>query len=422
MAPNGPTEAEIAHDLHASMHDTETDNARFLQAQIALAREERDNTGAGATVAAPAPGSVPPPAPVAGQGISRKGDTVTVTSRALVMEVLKNTGGDYSVHGYNERASQCIGAIYLGLDAGAQYDAEATAVNAAIETISAEAGFATALELGRGALGQGQTPGTALGTVLTGTCNAWFGIPDGTHVVPGGVRLDVDPPPRCPGDYNFPSAFIFYPNPPSTLSAIAKGQGLHLRAAATAYVTQVRASGAPPNGPLAQAVFANCEGDDDLTARTLIGVMMGMIPTVLINMGTVLKTWESNDNAKYKELALALHAHGGPTSYERARSVLTAPMVQAIQPTPQPPAVWRTAVRDHTLGGMAVKTGDKIIVSIMGACHEDLAAGRVDLSPMFGGDRSEADPPLHACPGFPAAMGFMLGFINAVLEPQPATT
>ncbi len=45
-----------------------------------------------------------------------------VTSKELVMQVFLNTDENYSVKGYNERASKSIGPIYLGLDWGPEYE------------------------------------------------------------------------------------------------------------------------------------------------------------------------------------------------------------------------------------------------------------------------------------------------------------
>jgi hypothetical protein len=37
--------------------------------------------------------------------------------------------------------------------------------------------------------------------------------------------------------------------------------------------------------------------------------------------------------------------------------------------------------------------------------------------PVFGGDRKPTPHPTHACPGYEAAIGVMLGFVNGWLEP-----
>lgn len=391
--------SQIVDDLHDATYHKSNANARFMSHQLHLAEKGED-------------------ALQTHSGVSRRENTVTVTSKSLVMTVLNNREGYYSVAGYNARAKHCFGEIYLGLDAGPEYERQAAAINAAIGAISAEKSFDLVLGLTRQALAKnGGAVSDALGTVLTDVCHAWFNIPDGKHILPGGVRLDISGPPLCPGDFNFPSALIFYPDPAGTMSQLGAGQGQGLLAGATAFVKDIRASGALPTGPLSRAVLEAFPDDDELAARSLLGIMMGMIPTTMINVTNCLKMWSGHDNAGFKKMGAALMKHGGSISYERAKTVLVKPMVQTIQPTPEPPAVWRTAVREHDLGGMKINAGDKIIVSIMGACRQDLAEEVVTLDPVFGGDRSLEGHPLHACPGSAAAVGFMLGFINAVIEP-----
>ena len=113
---------QLIHDLHDSIHHTSDANARFLAHHLELAGHGDAD-------------SVPHP------GVSRKEKMVTVTSKSLVMEVLHNTEGHYSVAGYNARAKHCFGEIYLGLDAGPEYDHQANKINEAIGSISAGSGF-----------------------------------------------------------------------------------------------------------------------------------------------------------------------------------------------------------------------------------------------------------------------------------------
>ncbi|HLO94719.1 MAG TPA: hypothetical protein VK195_10395, partial [Burkholderiaceae bacterium] len=61
---------------------------------------------------------------------------VLVGSPALLESVLLDPGGRYSVSGYQARMDQSIGPIYLGLDAGADYEALAAPVNRLIGRIS----------------------------------------------------------------------------------------------------------------------------------------------------------------------------------------------------------------------------------------------------------------------------------------------
>jgi hypothetical protein len=94
--------------------------------------------------------------------------------------------------------------------------------------------------------------------------------------------------------------------------------------------------------------------------------------------------------------------------------------MQAMQLAPVPEAVWRTAVKEHTLGTKSpvqVHPNDKIYVGIVSATREDLYAGITDVFPEFGGDRRATPHATHACPGYEMAIGILLGVINGVMEP-----
>ena len=89
---------------------------------------------------------------------------------------------------------------------------------------------------------------------------------------------------------------------------------------------------------------------------------------------------------------------------------------------PTPDAVWRTAVKAHTLGTknpVQVNPGDKIYISIIQAMQEDLRAGVTDVCPVFGGNRRATPHPTHACPGLEMAMGVLLGTIYGVVDQHP---
>jgi hypothetical protein len=80
--------------------------------------------------------------------------------------------------------------------------------------------------------------------------------------------------------------------------------------------------------------------------------------------------------------------------------------------------VWRTVApgKAHVLGPVKVKPGDRIVVAIVSATQQKLAAGAADVFPVFGGDRGAAAAPLHACPGHAAGMGLLLGTVCALLQ------
>src|SRR5215467_4110041 len=54
-------------------------------------------------------------------GVERTWSHIEVSSKALVTQVFDDIQMNYSVSGYNKRAAQSIGEIYLGLDPGEDY-------------------------------------------------------------------------------------------------------------------------------------------------------------------------------------------------------------------------------------------------------------------------------------------------------------
>jgi hypothetical protein len=322
--------------------------------------------------------------------------------------------------------SKSIGPIYLGMDWGPEYEKLSTAANAAIGRVTRKEAFEFALKETRTALAALPDPGAfdiqaISDTVLAAVCAHWFDVPDGDFVKAGGFRLsNIFPPGRCPGDYTPPSAYIFHPDPDVLLTFLGQRTGQILREAVGKLVATRRGAGNPPQGALSRAffeIFPNSPADDDLLARVIIGAMMGMLPTVNGNLVATVKTWQKS------QTLLVLHAKLKSSSqtdeFLRAHEVIEQPLSETMQMMPTPDAVWRTAVKEHTLGSknpVQVHPGDKIYISIIQAMQEDLRAGITDVCPVFGGNRRASPHPTHACPGFEMAMGVLLGITTAVVE------
>jgi hypothetical protein len=359
-------------------------------------------------------------------GVVRTADGIVVTSKELVMQVFLNAEGNYSVSGYQERMTKSIGPIYLGMDWGPEYEKLSTAANAAIGRVTRREAFDFALKEERSALAALPDPGAfdiqaISDTVLAAVCKHWFDVPDGEFVQAGGFRLsNIFPPGRCPGDYTPPSAYIFHPDPDVLLTLLGQRTGQILRESVGKLVATRRGAANPPQGALSRAffeIFPNSPGDDDLLARVIIGAMMGMLPTVNGNLVATVKTWQRS------QTLMALHAKLKNSSqadeFLRAHEVIEQPLQETMQMMPTPDAVWRTAVKGHTLGTknpVQVHPGDKIYISIIQAMQEDLRAGITDVCPVFGGNRSASPHPTHACPGFEMAMGVLLGITYAVVD------
>jgi hypothetical protein len=363
-------------------------------------------------------------------GVARiSDDVVVVTSRELYTQVLLNADGNYTNSGYQKRMEQSIGPIFLGMDWGDEYVKESTPANTAIGRVTRKEAFELTLRETRAALASvpapyGMVDIQAISDIaLAKVCSFYFDIPDGVHVKPGGFGVsNLVSPGVCPADYTFPSAYIFHPDPDFILSSIGKRTGQILRESVGKYVADKRASGQLPTAPITRALFEQYTDakDNDLLARTIVGVMMGALPTINGNLNAVIKSWQRS------AILLALQARLKATTqgdeFDKAHDVVETPMRQAMQMQPTPDVIWRTAAKDHTLGTkdpVQVKAGDKIYLSIVQAAQEELRAGGSSVCPIFGGDRTTTPHPIHACPGFEMGFGILLGIVYGVVEFRP---
>ena len=391
-------------------------------------------------------------------GVLRTPYGVVVASHDLVMDVLRDPQQRYTVAGYRERMTATIGDIFLGLDdqgSGCPYRKRSTATNQGIMLLAKQESFEQARELARGAIkdlidrevaiagrtdsAQWQLTFTSrevVDRVLEGMCQQWFGVPaGGDYIAPGAFRWDWDPRSAVlyPGNFSSPSRYIFQPNPGDEVLRIGSLHGRTLHTAFKAWVKALRdadpaAVPTRPDGtesPLGKVIFAafprSGAGDpvvddqqDTLTAETMLGALIGFLPTVDGNLRQSLNEWLKDGSfwSLRSSLPQAEIAFG---SASLAR--VEAQLRQSMLLRPAAELLWRQPSRAHTIGSVAVEPQDTIVVSVVSATHELLEQGKDDLSPIFGGAR-KTDPqaPTHACPGYDAAMGVMLGVLTALLE------
>jgi 2-keto-4-pentenoate hydratase/2-oxohepta-3-ene-1,7-dioic acid hydratase in catechol pathway len=81
-----------------------------------------------------------------------------------------------------------------------------------------------------------------------------------------------------------------------------------------------------------------------------------------------------------------------------------------------PELIWRTAIVSHTIGDVEIRPGDIIVAGAVSATQQNLAEGRQDYYPAFGGNRRVEGHPTHSCPGADPAVAVMLGFFSALVE------
>jgi Dyp-type peroxidase family len=394
-------------------------------------------------------------------GVLRTAYGVLVADAQLVQAVLADTTG-YTVAGYRERMSQSIGEIFLGLDGDdPQYAAQSAAITQAIGQISMKQAFDLTLALTQYTLGRfiaGERDMAALrqlprwelnidakevsDLVLARLCQLWFGLPDaqtpGAPLVPGSWRWDwrEDQPPIYPAHFTAPSRYIFQPWPNEEVQRYGKRIGLALTAALARFLAPHRAAGTVPQtpelpkelqlpkgmtksrhaAPLAASVLAAFPGaeNDALTARSFCGALMGFLPTVDGNFRLSLNEWLRDGS--FWQLRAACADLPNPRSFEAAVKLLRAPLVQAMQLRPSPELIWRRARHAGLqVGGLALNTGETVVLGLVSAGQQHLAAGSPELGLVFGGNRSAAAHPTHACPGYAAGMGVLLGLLAGLL-------
>ncbi|WP_077033174.1 Dyp-type peroxidase [Pelomonas sp. KK5] len=365
-------------------------------------------------------------------GVLRTAYGVLVGDPKLVMQVFRNSPDRYSVRGYAERMRDSIGVGYLGLDTDSGHDEQAPLVNAAIEAITEQDAFARAYGFAKAELARLLPTAAKLQLaeatldleqlslrVLAQLCTAWFGLPNGREM--WGTEFHpatATPQGRCPADLLKVSRHVFGPHP----SPIVDREGMAGGQAMLASVRDWLATKPDLSQlPLVQATLDAVEplrqaGDATIAERTLAGIMLGFPPTVHGNLLTALGGWVNGKALWDLQSRWPLGGAADPTAlYERANALLRQPLIQVMMRSPVPAQVWRYAKGvPHKLGEVTVFENDLLVVGIASAA----AAAGCSHFTVFGGDRNdEVKPaPLHACPGYPMAMGVMMGVIAAVLE------
>ena len=218
----------------------------------------------------------------------------------MINQVYLDEAGNYSVKGYNTRLENSFGKIYLGMDKGEDYDRLATKPNEAIRSITTQDAFDLTLGIARRAVATSQHPRefaiadlvVILNKTLADLCTYWFGLPDDIIMVTGRIReSDIVPPARCPGDFSYTSAAVFKPNPGCMVAIAGQTLGRLLKDAVTQFIAKHRAAKTIPEAALSRAIFEAFPDDDDLIGRTIIGVMMGFLPTTYFNLFFAVKQW-----------------------------------------------------------------------------------------------------------------------------------
>jgi deferrochelatase/peroxidase EfeB/lysophospholipase L1-like esterase len=378
-------------------------------------------------------------------GVLRTPYGVIVARRAGVHAVL----GDklrVSVQGYHGRMLDSMGEIFLGLDdtgPGCPYRRQAEKTREAIGRITLDHAFEQARGAAHATLDRLVADEQKLSYTFEqrhwelnlnlkelfdgvgqSLCEAWFGLdPAGRHLVPGGLRWDWEGgAPRYPGHFMAPSRYIFQPLPGCEARRLGQRDG---RVLAEAF-ERALAEGWQPGADalVGRAIVDDLGADRALCARTLVGAIMGFVPTLDGTLRQTLHEWLRTGD--FWALRERWAAHRAAGNSDRAAELLSQALMQVQHLRPSPELLWRTVTQPHRLGEVDVEPGDKLVLSLVSAMHEALAQGQTDLALVFGGQRGQAGEPTHACPGYDAARGATLGVLTALMEradtlrPSPA--
>jgi Dyp-type peroxidase family len=372
------------------------------------------------------------------------GGMVLVATEQLVLEVLRNK--DFSVSQYRSRMKDSIGEIYLGLDAGPAYSALSD-LNQYVSAITQRDAFVKANDvttnelttlLDRGDRRVTLALDKLADTVLAELSRFWFGVPNGKEIKTGGRPVPGSNDVHLPHHSLPPSRYIFsspLPRPIVTLAGERSGQALRKAVTELAHNQGISAF----NADLSRDVWNWIEKkygrpDPELFGRMLVGLIEGFLPTVYGNFLKTVHLWLSEETlwrvqqdlrrAKAKDANLADY------HYRHARHAIEPELKCAMQRRPVPDVIYRTAAADCTLGGTAIKKGERVVL-LLGSATQQIAAeeragtrpapahpreSTPNVMPIFGGNRGGPNPPTHACPAHDMGMGVLLGMFSALLE------
>lgn len=378
-------------------------------------------------------------------GVLRTPYGVLVADRDRMLEVLHDPEGQYTVAGHMKRMRASFGEIFLGLDAGPAYEAQADPINAAIAALdkrnvfevakaAANAKIDAIVDEARRKSVEVRDPRFEVGFearevvehVVACLIEDWFGLKDREGAP---LRRGTDAawrsgqPPLYPGHFAAPSRYFFQPHPGATAEALGRQHGKALEEAMIAFVAAHRdqlptmRDGRTP-APIAKAALEHPLRDKEhFAARTMTGVIMGFSPTTIGAVLNILREWQRT--GRFGALRAEL---GGHHDYATADAFVAGALADAVRMRPMPPLGWRQVKEKHRIGPVDVEPGDVVVVGKSSGTQQSLAEGAPDGRLMFGGQRGTGAQrgPLHACPGFEAGMGAMLGTLTALLA-RPET-
>jgi hypothetical protein len=379
---------------------------------------------------------------------------VLVASQSLADQVLLDTAKNLTAEEYLPRMKRSFGELYLGMDAGRRdraYENESVAANMEALQLGQNSDKTCAIaekvvldaidEYVKDArqiaedTGEQQWQTTIdirdlIEKVIAHFCEEWFGLKnDGAFFKKGGMNW-LNPTdtgvPRYPGHFMAPSRYVFQPNPSDTVRDVAAIHGAALNKSMSKYLTAHRDE-LVISHPLVKAILekGNELNDRDYAPRTILGLMMGFVPTTDGLMRRIAGEWLREGTLWSLRAKFAVE-----TSRQWTDTAVASSFERAFQHAfllrAAPELLWRTAITEHQIGScqhaVTVPPGKKVVVGQISATHEGLENGghrafEEAYLYAFGDNRKTdtAPKPTHACPGRSAAMAVMQGFLRGLV-------
>lgn len=390
-------------------------------------------------------------------GVLRIPYGILVAAPELVDAVLKDETR-YTVDGYRRRlVTAGMGPIYLGRDASdPQYARLSIGCNSEIQSIPMEEGYYLARKAAGSLLGAWISHTIAIAEqngektwelsldsrdLIAGTLatlgEEWFGLDDRTKAIDaGGIERTLfqrgamdwqwqpGEPVYYPGHFTAASRATFQAEPSDQVTDLAAEHGAALSAALRLLI-ETKGVAAFEHARVSKAVLKSFwSTEPEVAVQNIAGALMGLLPTTEGILRRVLPEWTRAGTL----LELAGRASGRDLEdWAIAEKLLSGALREAIKFRPVPEQVWREAKVAHRVGGATgepVKPGEKLIIGQVSTLHAQLEQGdKLDVFAAFGGERGMGHT--HACPGYNAAIGAMMGLMSAILvrnEGQLATS
>lgn len=366
---------------------------------------------------------------------------VLVASQVLADQVLVNANQYLSAEEYLPRMRDSFGELYLGVDPGRKdqrYESEALKINNIIQSLANDFGNvqAESARLTHEAIysyvkyAQENSANESkwqitidirdlIEHVIAHFCEEWFGLSDiNEHFEKGGIDWASplkNTKARYPGHFMAPSRYVFQPHPSDVVKKVAQDHGQLLRQAMKNYLSDPNPEiKAKLNKPVVTAILGQDLGTD-YHVSTLLGLMMGFVPTTDGMMRRIAHEWLREGTL----WSLRGKFEKADPNYSQE---FMSKLLEAFRLRAAPELLWRTAKTDHQLGSgehrVDIKKGQLVVLGQISVTHLGIENNDIHSYIYAFGDNNKhsAGKPQHSCPGRNPAMAVISGFLEGLIS------